>query len=219
MPEINMVNGQLLPVGVTDRRLIRSLLAVERREFLPTFLKSISHIDIDLKLKDESVVSPARYLMPAGLFGQMVQAAEVARTDTVLDIGCATGYTSAVLGNLADRVIGLECDLELASSARAALTTLNIGNVEIVSGPLEGGWLKGSPYDVIFIGGSVSTIPQSLVAQLSDDGGRLVAIVDDGQSMSAQLFVKNGPIFAGRKILDARAQPLLGFSRPDVFVF
>lgn len=219
MPEINMVNGQLLPVGVSDRRLIGSLLAVERREFLPTLLKSISHIDIDLKLKERSAISPARYLMPAGPFGQLVQAAEVTRTDTVLDIGCATGYTSAVLANLADHVIGLECDLQLASSARAILTTLNIGNVEIVSGPLEGGWLKSAPYDVIFVGGSVQTIPQSLISQLSDDGGRLVAIVDDGRFMSAQLFVKNGSTFAGRKVFDARAQPLPGFSRPDVFVF
>lgn len=219
MPEINMVNGQLIPVGVTDRRLIGSLLAVERREFLPACLKSIAHIDIDLKLKDGSAVSPARYLMPAGPFGQLVQAAEVTRSDTVLDIGCTTGYTPAVLANLADRVIGLECDRELASSARATLTTLNIGRVEIVSGPLEGGWPKGAPYDVIFIGGSIPTIPQSLISQLNDNGGRLVAIVDDGQSMSAQLFVKNGPTFAGRKIFDARAQPLPGFSRRDVFVF
>ena len=219
MPEIKMVNGQLLPVGVTDRRLIRSLLAVERREFLPTSLKSISHIDIDLKLKDGSAVSPARYLMPAAPFGQLVQAAQVTRNDAVLDIGCTTGYSSAVLSKLANRVVGLECDPQLASSARAALATLSISNAQIVSGPLEDGWLKGAPYDVIFIGGSVPAIPQSLVAQLSDYRGRLVAIIDDGQSMSAQLFVKSGSNFAGRKIFDAGGRPLPGFSRPDVFVF
>lgn len=218
MPEINMVNGQLIPVGVTDRRLIRSLLAVERRAFLPTTLKSIAHIDTDLKLTDGSPTSPARYLMPAGPFGQLVQAALVKRTDTVLDIGCTTGYTSAVLAHLADRVIGLECDRELAASARTTLTALSFGNVEIVSGPLEAGWPEGSPYDVIFIGGAVPAVPQSLVSQLSD-GGRLLAIIDDGRLMSAQLFLKSGRTSSGRKIFDASAQPLPGFSPPDLFVF
>lgn len=218
MPEFNMVNGQVITVGVTDRRVIGSLLAVERRNFLPTALKSVSHIDTDLKLKDASGASPARYLMPVGPLAQLVQAAEVARTDAVLDIGCATGYTSAVLANLADHVIGLECDPELAASARTTLEALSIDNVEIATGPLEAGWPERSPYDVIFIGGSVQRVPHALVSQLKD-GGRLVAIVDDGRSISAYLWMKNGSTFAGREIFDATAHPLPGFSRPEVFVF
>jgi protein-L-isoaspartate(D-aspartate) O-methyltransferase len=218
MPELNMVNGQVITVGVTDRRVIGSLLTVERRIFLPTALRSVSHIDTDLRLKDASAVSPARYLMPAGPFAQLVQAAEVARTDSVLDIGCATGYASAVLANLADHVIGLECDPELAASARMTLEALNIKNVEIATGPLEAGWSERSPYDVMFIGGSVQRIPHPLVSQLKD-GGRLVAIVDDGRSVSAYLYMRNGPTFSGREIFDASAYPLPGFSRPEVFVF
>jgi protein-L-isoaspartate O-methyltransferase len=83
-------------------------------------------------------------------------------------------------------------------------------------GLAEEDWHQGSPYDVSFIGGWVSTIRQSLVAHLNHDGGRLVAIIDHGQAMSAHLFTKNGPTLAGRRI--AGGQPLRGVSRPDVFV-
>lgn len=95
MPELTMVNGQVIPVGVTDRRVIGSLLAVARRDFLPTALKPVARVAISLKLKDASAVSPARYLLPVGPLALLVQAAAVVRTDAVLDIGCATGYTSA----------------------------------------------------------------------------------------------------------------------------
>lgn len=198
MPEFNMVNGQVITVGVTDRRVIGSLLAVERRNFLPTALKSVSHIDTDLKVKDASGVSPARYLMPAGPLAQLVQAAEVARTDAVLDIGCATGYTSAVLANLADHVIGLECDPELAASARTTLEALSIDNVEIATGPLEAGWPERSPYDVIFIGGSVQRVPHALVSQLKD-GGRLVAM---DASEDKDLRSRKAREWTGRRVED-----------------
>lgn len=218
MPELTMVNGQVIPVGVTDRRVIGSLLAVARRDFLPTALKPVAHVDIDLKLKDASVVSPARYLLPVGPLALLVQAAAVVRTDAVLDIGCATGYTSAVLANLASHVIGLECDPELAASARTTLEALNVDNVDVVTGPLEAGWLERSPYDVIFMSGSVQRVPHAVVSQLKD-GGRLVAIVDDGQSVSAYRYMKSGSTFAGREIFNASAYPLPGFSQPDAFVF
>ena len=218
MPQTNMVNGQVITVGITNHRLIAAMLPVPRRLFVPSAMQSISHIDADLKLTESTLLSPPRFLLSAGPFAKLVQAAKIRRKDTVLDVGCATGYSSAVLARLAGFVIGLESDDQLAALASETLANLDIDNVAIVTGPLEVGCPEGEPYDVIFIGGSVDRMPSALVSQLRD-GGRLVTIVGSGHSASARLYVKRGSGFSGRKIFNVAAHPLPGFAEPKTFVF
>lgn len=218
MPENNLVNGQVLPVGITDRKLIAAMLAVPRRNFVPPSLSSIAHIDADLELKSRAETSPPRFLMAAGPFAQLLQAARITSTDSVLDIGCGTGYSSAVLARLSGFVTGLESDEKLAGSASETLKALDIDNVEIVIGPLELGWPERQPYDVIVISGSVKSIPEALALQLSD-GGRVVTIVGDGPAASAHLFVKSRSVLSGRKLFHATAHPLPGFTSPEAFAF
>ena len=101
MPETNMVNGQVLPVGVTDRRLIAAMLAVPRREFVPPPVASIAHIDTDLQLGANTDSSSPRFLMSAGPFAKLIEAAQIVPSDRVLDVGCATSYSSAVIAIIA----------------------------------------------------------------------------------------------------------------------
>lgn len=193
MPQTNMVNGQVLPVGVTDRNVIAAMLAVPRENFVPTTLKPIAHIDTDLQLKPGLGGSPSRFLMAPGTFAKLLEAARIRSTDTVLDIGCATGYSSAVIAHIGGSVTALECDEELAATATTNLTDLNIENVAVVTGPLERGWPARAPYDVIVMGGSVQNLPDALVPQL-EQGGRLVAIIDHGGVSSGHLYIKGPPI-------------------------
>ena len=217
MPHSKMVNGQVITVGVTDRRLIAAMLAVPRKAFVPPAMKPFSHIDSDLRVRERIGQSPPRFLMSAGPFAKLVQEAKIGGEDTVLDVGCATGYSSAVLARLAGFVVALECDAQLAALAHKAMSDLDVQNVAIVTGPLELGWPERGPYDVIFIGGSVERIPDALVSQLKD-GGRLTTIMGNGPSVSAQLYVKSGGALSGREIFDTTARPLPGFEEPRTFV-
>jgi len=218
MAQIKMVNGHVITVGVTDHALIAAMLAVPRMPFVPAVSRSFAHSDADLALEEASLPLSSRYLMPPGPFARLVQAARIRREDNVLDVGCATGYSSAVLAHLAGVVVALESDDRLVALAQNTLADLGIDNVTVVSGSLEAGWPAAGPYDVIFIGGSVERIPHAFVPQLKD-GGRLVTTVGRGHSGSAFLYVKSGSSFSGRTIFNVAARPLPGFAKPKSFVF
>ena len=149
------------------------------------------------------------------VLARLVQLAAVEPEDNVLDIGCATGYSTAVLACLARRVVGLEPEPELAEAARRMLRELAIENATIVEGALAAGTPEDGPYDVILLNGSVEEIPASVLGQLRE-GARLVAILASGANNArpgkAYLFVKIDGEASGLPHFDAGARALPGFS-------
>ncbi len=176
-----MVNGQILTNKVTDEALTDALLAVPRDRFVPDALAGAAYVDEDI------AVGGDRFLMEPMVFARMVQAAELNRDDLVLDIGCATGYSCAVLAALADTVVGLEVDEDMVARANALLNELEIENAAVIAGPLQDGRADQGPYDLIFVNGSVARIPDALLAQLKDSG-RLIAIERRGHIGQAIVF-------------------------------
>jgi protein-L-isoaspartate(D-aspartate) O-methyltransferase len=155
------------------------------------------------------------------VLARLVQLAGVEPHDTVLDVGCATGYSTAVLARLGRSVIGLEPEPELSKASSLALRELDIANAEIVKGALAKGYPEAGPYDVILLNGSVPMVPESLFAQLKE-GGRLVAVVYGGASSGqgkAYLFVKADGEANGLPHFDAGARPLPGFAPEPSFAF
>ena len=105
------------------------------------------------------------------VLAKLIQAARVRRLDHVLDVACGTGYSSAVLGRVAELVVALEEDAELARQAQDALATTGAANVEVVVGSLTAGWPVRAPYDVIMLEGATEIAPEELGRQLKPDGG------------------------------------------------
>jgi len=116
-----------------------------------------------------------------------LQAAGIGEGDRVLDVGCATGYSSAVLAKLAGEVVALEEDVALARIAGETLAASGVSNVSVVSGPLPAGWQRGAPYDVIVVEGASEIVPAALLSQLKD-GGRLVAVIGSGPMGKATIY-------------------------------
>ena len=116
----NMVESQVRPNDVTDRRIINAMLNVPREAFLPTALKPIAYIDEALPLVKAADGAPARGLMAPRVFAKLVQLAEVSASDIVLDVGVLTGYSAAVIARLAQTVVVLESDPALAEAATMA---------------------------------------------------------------------------------------------------
>src|SRR5690606_6460675 len=148
----------------------------------------------------------------------LVQLAEVTDSDLVLDVGCGTGYASAVLAQLCDSVVALEVDEALAAKATSNLGDQGINNVAVVTGPLESGYPSEAPYDVIFLGGAVCEPPTGVFDQLAE-GGRLVAVVGTGLVGKASIFTKHRGVTSGRAVFDAAVKVLPGYEKRPSFVF
>lgn len=205
-----MVDSQVRPSDVTDRRIPRAMLEVPREAFAPTPLQAVAYSDGDLKL------AGGRVLLAPRVLSKMMQHLEIGDDAVVLDVGGATGYSAALLSHLAKRVVALECDQGLAERARGMLG--RDGNVQVVTGPLTEGYADEGPYDAILLNGAVTDIPPALLDQLKD-GGRLVAVAIDRGVGRATVWRRFGSQFDRRPLFDAAAPMLPGFERKAEFVF
>lgn len=141
------------------------------------------------RVRREAFVSPEQYEVayddrPLGIgFGQtisqpfivalMVQALELKGDEKILELGTGSGYETAILAELAQRVVTVECIPELAESARQALDTLGYSNIEVHIAGKTLGWPEGAPYDAIIVSAGAPSVPRVLLEQLAWDG-RLV---------------------------------------------
>ena len=214
----NMVESQVRSSGVTDHQVLAAMEVVAREKFVPESRRSIAYLGDDLRIKDASGDNPERYLMDPRALGKLGELAAVKKTDLVLEVGPATGYSTAFLAQLADTVVALECDPELVETANAALQGLGIDNAVVIEGPLAEGNSKQGPFDVIFLNGSVPFVPDSLLEQLKE-GGRLVAVVTEKGVGKARLYTNSGGQIGYRHAFDARIHPLPGFEMAESFTF
>lgn len=210
----NMVDSQLRPNKVTDPVLIAAMRKIPRELFVPRHLQGFAYVDEDIAL------GKGRWLREPIIIARLIQEAEVLKSDIVLDIGCNTGYTTAVLGHLAGMVVGLEIDEQLAKEADKLLHDLDIVNAAIVrQAALKDGYAQQGPYNVILINGSVPAVPEVIKQQLAE-GGRLVTVLSEKGNMgSAILMTRNGNNFSTRVLFDAATPTLTGFEAPKKFAF
>jgi protein-L-isoaspartate(D-aspartate) O-methyltransferase len=213
-----MVDGQVRTSDVTDPRIIAAMLELPRERFVPQGKADLAYLDLDLPVTQPKPGGAARCLLKPMVLAKMVQAAGLGEDDHVLDVGCATGYSSALLARLAGSVIALEEDEALARLARENLAAVGAVNATVVSGPLTQGWQGRAPYDVIFVNGASEIVPHALARQLKE-GGRLVAVVGRAPTGQAVVYRCVGGDISGWPIFDAAAPLLPGFAAPPVFVF
>lgn len=210
-----MVDCQVRPSDVTDQRIIAAMQDLPRERFVPERNASLAYLDLDVAVTSGT---PARRLLKPMVLAKLVQAAEIGPQDRVLDVACATGYSTALLARLARNVVALEDDAILARHARENLAAVGVANAEVVSGALPDGWQAGAPYDVIFVNGAAEIVPDRLLRQLAE-GGRLVGVVGRAPASKAVLYLASGGQASALPIFDAAAPPLPGFAEPPAFVF
>ena len=210
-----MVDSQLRTGNVTDRRLLAAMGQIPRERFVPAERQALAYID------DAHLLEPGRSrrsLAAPAPFAKLVQLVDVQPGDRVLDLGCGTGYSTAVLAALADQVVGVEDHPELAAAARENLQALGVGNAKIVEAPLDLASAPAGPFDAIVVEGTIDAAPEALFDRLAD-GGRLVVLIRRGATAVAHLFVKTGTAVAARADFDATLPPLADHEAGEQFVF
>ncbi len=209
---IKMVDGQLRTTDVTSHALLDAFLDIPRENFVPELKRNLAYLDADIE------IAPGRFLVEASPFAKLLTLAEILPGDNVLDVGCGSGYSSAILSKVAHSVVALDCDTELSAKTRANIDGLGLLNVTVVTGDLDKGFAKSGPYDVIVLSGSVDKVPSAMLDQLKD-GGRLVAVESTGHLGVARLYVKRGTDVSGRFGFNATIRSLPGFTKVTEFAF
>jgi protein-L-isoaspartate(D-aspartate) O-methyltransferase len=207
-----MVDGQVRTADVTDADLLEAMLTLPRERFVPPAKAALAYLDNDIPL------TKGRALLKPMVLAKLIQAAQVAKDDRVLDVGCGTGYSTALLARLAGSVIALEENADLAAQGREALAAVGAAGAEVVVGPLTGGWPAGGPYDVILLNGATQIVPDALGRQLKPDG-RLACVYGRSPAGKAMIYRLSEGHLVGRPIFDAAATVLPGFVAPPQFVF
>lgn len=210
----NMIDSQIITNKVNDDRIIDAMGEVPREVFVGDAQRTIAYVDEALMIGD------GRHLMEPMIIGRLLQDAKIKPDDVVLSIGAGTGYAAALLAKLADTVVAVESDKELAKSAQETLLELGIDNVAVMSGDLTRGYPKQAPYDVIFFDGAVEEIPAGIEKQLTE-GGRLVAVVMKPGTLlgTAVVVTRYGGSLSRRELFDAGSPLLPGFAKEAAFSF
>jgi protein-L-isoaspartate(D-aspartate) O-methyltransferase len=216
----NMVDGQIRTNKVTDHALIRRLRQVPREIFVPPPQQAVAYLDGAVPLNE------GRFLPEPMVLARLIQAADLTPTDKVLIVGCATGYSAAIIAPLAGRVIAVDISSALLVQAKKNLEQLQIANVQLAEIPsLLSGRAGDGPYDVILLEGSVTAPPQTLADQLAI-GGRMLFVQNaaaTGGIVSpmgqAMLYTKTGPALAGRVLFDANMPALPAPKPATAFIF
>lgn len=207
----SMVLCQLRPNNVTNDRIVEAMNAAPREKFVPKHLNGVAYLDEDLE------IAPGRYLVEPRVFAKLIQEADPNEDDVVLDIGCATGYSACVLGALTRAVVAIESSEELVEKANRIISELECENVAVMQGDLADGNAKQGPYDIIHINGAISSVPQSLLDQLSDTG-RLICVEGAGPGV-ATIYEKQDGHISRRSAFEASLPLLPDFSSQKGFLF
>ena len=231
-----MVDGQVRTADVTDLRLLAAMLELPRERFFPDDKASLVYLDLDAPVS--AAGQPVRRLLKPMVLAKLIQAAAIGASDHVLDVGCASGYSTALLTHLAGSVVGLEEDAALARQAADAMSWAgkswagkslagkslagkswaDLSTVKIVTGPLAQGCAGEGPYDVVLLQGSAEVVPPALFDQLKN-GGRLICVLGRGPQGKAMFYRRADGDISGRPVFDAAAAALPGFAKPPEFVF
>ena len=177
----NMVEQQIRPCDIHNEVLRELLFKLKREKFAPEQYKQLAFSDLEIPLPG------GQKMLHPRIEAMLLQELDVAKTDKVLEIGTGSGYVTALLGRMADFVYSVEIEEANKQLATYNLTYAGVNNVSLVQANAINGLADKGPYNKIFIGGGLLTIPQSIKAQLKV-GGKLVGIVGNRPIMHAVLI-------------------------------
>ena len=191
----NMVEQQIRPWDVLDFDILDALEEIEREHFVGEAFQGLAYADMELPLTN------GHKMLEPKVVARLAQGLKLKKDETVLEIGTGSGYATALLSKLAGKVVTDDIDAEQQQRAKKVLDELGFTNVDYVqnNGLTEAS--QGAPFDAIYVGGAVDSVPEILKEQLKD-GGRMVVIVGRKPVQRVLLLTRNGNEISEKVLFD-----------------
>jgi protein-L-isoaspartate(D-aspartate) O-methyltransferase len=167
-----MVEDQIISRGIKDARVIAAMRKVPRHLFVEEALQSQAYSDHPLPIGEKQTISQP-YMVAL-----MTEALQLKGKEKVLEIGGGSGYQTAILAELSEKVFSIERIRSLAIRARQLLYELGYYNVELKIFDGTYGWMEETPFDAIIVTAGAPDIPQPLLDQLAMDGKLVIPVGD-----------------------------------------
>ena len=201
----SMLHEQLQRRGIRDAGVLAAMQRVPRERFIAPSLAGLAYADRALAIDCGQTISQP-YMVAL-----MTESLELTAGQRVLEIGTGSGYQTAILAELAERVISIERHAELQRKAGDVLAELGYQNVRLVVGDGTLGYAADAPYDRILVTAGASQCPPALIEQLGDDG-ILVIPLGGGEGQVLQRLVKRAGRTEWESLVSCRFVPLVGAS-------
>tara|TARA_R110000737_G_scaffold272074_1_gene279147 strand:+ start:217 stop:870 length:654 start_codon:yes stop_codon:yes gene_type:complete len=205
-----MVDAQVRPSDVTKFPIIEAMLAVPREMFVPQDRKEAAYLGENVSIGANRVLLEPRTL------AKMLDALDIQPDELVLDLGAGQGYAAAVMSRIAEAVIAVEEDADIAADSQQLLSELGADNVVLHEAKLSEGAPEHGPYDVILLEGAVEHLPEAITDQLKE-GGRIVVPFAEGHLGVVRVGYKIDGKISWRFAFNAGAPVLPGFEKHAVF--
>jgi protein-L-isoaspartate(D-aspartate) O-methyltransferase len=192
-----LVDGYIVPAGVTDQRVLKAFLTVPRHEFVLPEYRDQAYEDRPLPIGEGQVITQP------SLAARMTQALHLQGNERVLEIGAGSGYQAAILALLAKAVYTIERLPSVAARATSVLQRLGYKNVSVFHADGTKGLPQYAPFDAMLVAAGGKRIPQPLIEQLKEGGYLVIPIGADitrhqlqaAQKRAGKLQLENlGPV-------------------------
>lgn len=198
-----MVQGQLIARGITNKKVLDAFMKVPRHKFVPERYINDSYGDYPISIGEGQTISQP-YMVAL-----MTERLGLKKTDKVLEIGTGSGYQAAILAELADAVYSIERFFDLSEKAESILKDLGYDNIKLKVGDGTLGWEEFAPYDGIIVTCGAPSVPEPLKEQLNENG-RLVIPLGGKFSQGLVLVRKQKESFTEEDICGCVFVPLIG---------
>jgi protein-L-isoaspartate(D-aspartate) O-methyltransferase len=165
-----------------------ALLSVDREAFVPPGFRHLSYTLDALPMQEQQWISSPLTV------AKMTQHLELEGVDSVLEIGCGSGYQAAVLARLVRRVFTIERIEPLLREARERFRALGFSNIFTRYDDGQRGWKEYAPYDRILFSATAEEVPRVLFDQLAEGGILLAPVEEGGLQILTRYYKRDGRI-------------------------
>jgi len=198
-----MVRNQIAARDVTDPRVLAAMREVPRHLFIPHDLRHEAYYDQPVPIGEGQTISQP-YIV-----AKMTELLCPRPTDRVLEVGTGSGYQTAVLASLVEKVYTVELSPSLSATARETLQKLGYTNIEFRVGDGHAGWPEEAPFDGILVACAPARVPPELREQMAHRG-RMVIPVGGGYGQQLMVVERSHDRWNERPVIPVRFVPMRG---------
>jgi len=198
-----MVKNQLIPRGITDKNVLKVMGKIPRHLFVEEALIGEAYNDHPLPIGQKQTISQP-YIVAL-----MTQTLKLTGKEKTLEIGTGSGYQTAILAELSEKVYTIERIRVLMEKSRNRLAELGYTNILFKAFDGTLGWKEHEPFDAIMVTAGAPSIPQPLLDQMAD-GGRIVIPIGDRYSQELVTVLKAKGGYKEKNLGGCRFVDLIG---------